>query len=1075
MGLYEETYNQLNTAQKEAVDYIDGPLLVVAGPGTGKTQLLSMRVANIIRSTDTDPNSILCLTFTNKAAINMRQRLLDLTGGEAKGVMIKTFHSFAAELMNMYPDYFWNGAKLSTAPDATQLDIIQSILAGLPLSSPLSLKFAGNYTAGRDVKNALKYVKEAGLTPDKLEALVKANLAYINQIEPQVIDALSAPLSFKKLDDLKQKVSDLPDQGLSNSLQPLQDLGHVIKDSLDFAISQDQDTGKTTNTGKWKQRWLQTVDGKKGMHKEIDRNNWWLNLAGVYQSYRSELHQRGYYDYSDMIVEVITQLQNHPTMRADAQEKFLYVLIDEFQDTNAAQLQLAHLIADHPENHGMPNLMAVGDDDQSIYKFNGAELNNMLSFQKSYPSSKLIILTENYRSSQSVLDTSTKIIDQVADRLVTRMPGLDKSLIAKNENIKDQNGTLIHRSFATEDDQLSSLARDIAKRYKTGDTEIAVLSRNHQSLRRMAAILNMLSIPVSYEQQTNILEQGSVQQVFLIASLIVSIQDGDKIKTNELLAKLLRSPMWKIPAKDLWHIAIANRNSKSWLDELISSKDPQLNNLGNWLVWLAVVAENEPLAVTLEYIIGLRAGENLTSPLKKFYLTEFKDSEIDSQYMRTLSSLRLLVNLANDFARSQSASLSEFVEFIKLSIDSQEIIADETSFVTGDEAVELLTVHKAKGLEFGTVYIVNAIDANWRPSGGGRKCPANLPLQPNGDDQDDYARLMYVAATRAKHSIIAGSYREDTTGKEVMATPLLHGVLDISQVISDVDKITVLEEHLSWPELNIEDQRLNLTSVLQNYSLSVSGLLDFLDLSQGGPNLFLEHHLLHLPESTNASMAFGTAIHAALEFAQISVNAGGLNIAKVLDHFETTLAEQFLPTNEYQKFLIHGKDLLTKLLKSDTFWLGKGDLPEQSLGDVTIGEARIKGVLDRINIKDGHATIIDYKTGQPLGSFTTKDRTKEIKAWRHRTQLTYYALLLNNSSRFKPKSVSGQMWYVEASAAKELIREYTPSPEELEKMSRLIEKVWDKIQTLNLPDVSNYGNDYSSIKLFEQDLLDGNI
>lgn len=1070
MGEFERSYAQLNAAQKQAVDSIDGPVLVVAGPGTGKTQLLSMRVANILRQTDTSPSSILCLTFTNKAAVNMRERLIALTGGEAKGVMVKTFHSFAAELMNMYPDSFWNGAKLSTAPDTTQIEIIQDILGKLPLSNPLALRFAGNFTAGKDVKNALKYVKEAGLTPDKLKALVQANIAYIDTIEHDLVEILSPPLRAKGLAELAAKVHNLPEQGISDTLQPLQDLGKVIIESLDFAIQQDADTGKTTNTGKWKQRWVQNVEGQKAMHKERQRNEWWLQLAGVYESYRQSLHQRGYYDYSDMIVEVISQLQKDASMRADAQERFLYVLIDEFQDTNAAQLQLAHLIADHPEQGANPNLMAVGDDDQSIYKFNGAELNNMLSFQKSYPSTKLIVLTDNYRSSQDILDTSTVIIDQVTDRLVTRMPDVHKDLTAKNEPL--EKGQISHLSYATEEHQLSDVARKIATAHSEGQHDIAVLARDHSSLRKLASILTSFDVPVRYEKQNNILENSGVIQVHTIMSLLVAINRGDAAHVNILLSQLLRSPMWKLSPQQLWDIATANQRGKSWLDYLIKSGDEELQNIAQWLLWLAQTSSQEMLSVTLEYVIGLRAGEHLTSPLRQYYL---QNETTDTDYLQTLSSMRILVSMANDFARGANATLEDFVNFIQLSIDSEEIIADESVFTTGDNAVQLLTVHKAKGLEFDTVYVVNAIDSSWRPGIGGRKCPANLPLQPVGDDGDDYARLMYVAATRAKRSLFVTSYRQDISGKEVLATPIIHPAMPAVDTDATIDSVTILEEHLAWPRLNNADEKRNLTSQLESLSLSASGLLDFLDTSKGGPDYFFEKHLLRLPEATSTSMAFGTAIHAALEYAQILTNGGTMSVKKVIEHYHQSLTEQYLPAHQQQRFMDHGSDLLTKLLASETFWLGKGDLPEQSLQDVQISGARLKGVIDRINISKDHLTIIDYKTGKPLGSFITRDQNKAVKAWRHRTQLVFYALLVQNSNRFKPQTIAGQMWYVEASSAKELIREYIPSYEEIDRMARLVSVIWEKIQDLNLPDISNYSDDYAGIQNFEQDLIDGKI
>lgn len=1072
MGVFEDSYARLNAAQKSAVDAIDGPVLVVAGPGTGKTQLLSMRVANILRQTDTDPGNILCLTFTNKAAVNMRERLIELTGGEASGVMVKTFHSFAAELMNIYPDYFWNGAKLSTAPDATQIEIIQDILGRLPLNNPLALRFAGNFTAGRDVKNALRNVKEAGLTPDKLKALVEANLAYLDAVEPQLVDILSSPLSAKNLPVLKEKIDSLPDQGIGTSLLPLQDLGRTIKESLTFALQQDEDTNKTKHTGKWKQRWIQSVEGTKGMFKERERNVWWLNLADVYASYRNSLHLRGYYDYSDMIVEVITQLQTHASMRADAQERFLYVLIDEFQDTNAAQLQLAHLIADHPLSGDKPNLMAVGDDDQSIYKFNGAELNNMLSFQVSYPSTKLIVLTENYRSSQKILDMSATIINQIEDRLVTRMPNLRKDLVARNE--PKEPGVLTHQSYATEEHELSTIADDIAEKHGKNKESIAVLARDHASLRRIAALLDSRQIPVRYEQQSNILDHQAVLHIHHIASLLLAIQEGDKGSVDVLLAKVLRAPMWQLSPEQLWSLAISARQGKSWLDLLSSSSDPKLSDIAQWLLWLSVQTSQEPLAVTLEYIIGLRPGEALTSPLREYYLAH---TQVDTDYLEALSAIRLLKSLANDFARNTSAEFADFVRFVQLAIDSGEIIADESVFVTGDNAVELLTVHKAKGLEYDTVYVINAVDGSWKPSAAGRKCPANLPLQPAGDDIDDYARLMYVATTRAKRSLIAASYREDLTGKEVLATPLIHEALEVTEIAANetTNPVALLEEHLKWPHLNVADEKRNLSSQLDSFALSASSLLDFLDVSKGGPEYFFERHLLHLPEAQSTSMAFGTAIHAALEYAQVAVNSGNLDTKKVLVHYETTLTNQFLPTHEFQRFLEHGKELLTKLLASDTFWIGKGGLAEQSTGDIRIGEASLKGTLDRIDVKNDELTIVDYKTGKPLGSFITRDQNKALKAWRHRMQLTFYALLVQNSSRFRPKTITGQMWYVEASSPKELIREYIPSAQELDRLEKIIQAVWPKIKELNLPDITNYSADYAGIQAFEQDLLDGKV
>ncbi len=200
---FAAAYKQLNTAQKKAVDIIEGPVLVIAGPGTGKTQLLGVRVANILQKTDTDASSILCLTFTNKAATNMRERLYQLIGPASRNVVVRTFHSFAAEIMNQYPDYFWNGARLSVAPDAVQLEIIQGILARLPLDNPLASTFAGTFTALSDVSQGLKLAKEAGLTPDQLRHIITQNIRYIDKIEAELCEVLTPSLSVKNMPELR--------------------------------------------------------------------------------------------------------------------------------------------------------------------------------------------------------------------------------------------------------------------------------------------------------------------------------------------------------------------------------------------------------------------------------------------------------------------------------------------------------------------------------------------------------------------------------------------------------------------------------------------------------------------------------------------------------------------------------------------------------------------------------------------------------------------------------------------------------------------------------------------------------
>lgn len=1072
MPAFENEFSKLNKAQREAVEATEGPVLVIAGPGTGKTQLLSMRVANILRATDADASNILCLTFTNKAAVNMRERLLSLIGPESNKVTVKTFHGFAAELMGGYPDYFWNGARLSTAPDAVQLETVQAILSKLPLSNPLSMRFAGQYTAVDDTLKALRLAKEAGLTPDKLRAIVQANTAYLDIIEPELVEILSQTLSVKKIESLQKAIDSLPEQGIEANVAPLLSLSTVIKESLAAAIGEDEGTGKTKNTGKWKSRWIQTQNGQKGMFDERRRNGWWLAFCDVYAKYREELHTRGYYDYSDMLLEVIVQLEQSGDLLANVQERFQYVLIDEFQDSNAAQLRLAHLVADHHSAEGAPNLMAVGDDDQSIFGFNGAELNNMLFFDRNYESTKKVVLEENYRSSQAILDTAEGIIEQAEDRLVSRMPDLSKNLIARNPPSAE--GEIKHLSYPTREHQLSSVARLIKERRGNSGDSIAVLARGHESLRMLSAILLNLDVPVRYEQQSNILEHEVVKQVVLLAEALAAIAEGNKNLANEKIAALVRHPMWQLDSQELWKLATENFHDPDWLESLRNSKDTEQKQLGEWLMWLSGQSTYQPLAIILEYVLGLYTGRHMTSPVREYYL---KKKEVTNDYLHSLSAVRLLRELVVEFSAGPDPSLGDFIRFIKVNSENGRGVTDESLFVSSRDAVELYTVHKAKGLEFDQVFIIDAIEDNWKPRFAGRKPPANLPLQPPGEQDDDYIRLLYVAATRAKHTLIATSYQFNQASKEIMASPFISQVMPAIQAedTPDISPIHVLEENLRWPRLVHTEEKASLSNRLSNYRLNATHLLNFLDVAYSGPQAFFERHILRIPEAKTAAQGFGNAMHRALQTAQRLINQDSMDIKKVTEGYAKALQNEHLMSDEHEKFLLHGEETLRHLFNKLDYKLAKGGLAEQHIQDIKVDEATVNGVIDRLDKAGDSVIISDYKTGKPVTNFATRDQTKAVKAWRHSSQLIFYAMLYKNRpSVSSPQDITCQIIYVEAENEKELIRSHRPSSEEIERMQKLVNAVWKKVVSLDFPDISRYPQDINGIKQFEEDLLNGN-
>jgi DNA helicase-2/ATP-dependent DNA helicase PcrA len=1083
MNNYQQSYENLNTAQRQAVEAIDGPVLVIAGPGTGKTQLLSMRVANILDKTDTDPSNILCLTFTNKAASNMRERLHKLIGTQAKSVKIKTFHALSAEIMNKFPEVFWNGAQLISAPDVVQDQIIHEIISKLPVSNPFSTQFYGVYTMASKAQKSIILAKEAGLTPDKLQTIVTANLAHLDIIEPIITKVFSKKLSSKSLDEIYANICDLPQQGIDQFTSPIGSLNNVIEASLKQAIDKDKLTGKASNTSRWKSSWITNEDGNKGLHKERRRNEWWLALVEIYRDYRDKLHQTGYYDYSDMLLEVIVQIEQNESMRAEIQEQYHYILIDEFQDSNAAQLRLSHLIADHPSSEGKPNIMAVGDDDQSIYAFNGAEIGNLLHFNRSYgaESVETIVLKENYRSTQLILDTSDKIISHCDDRLVGRIPGINKTLISR---INSSNYSRIeHLQFDNFEQQLYGVAQDISNTFTSNESttdltnkpqqSVAVLARSHKSLRAIASALFRANIPVRYDQQSDILQNEIVKLVIDICRAISYIQAGDQNSLNIALSHILAQPVFDLPHITLWEIATENRHNPDWLDSIL--KRDQTSKLANWLLQLSSKMTSTPLGIIIEDILGL--DDTSSNRYISNYLNK-SNNEINSDYIQTLSDIQHLRKLVAEFTPQNEPTVVDLIDYIDTKIKSGQTIPNPHTFVSGNDCVNLLTVHKAKGLEFDTVYIVDATDSNWSPSKSSQRPPANLPLANPLETANDYARLMYVAATRAKSNLVFTSYRNDQEGESIASTELIDHIEKTQVSQTNFEIKNSLEESLRWPRMNVKSEKHALHDILDNFSINVTNLINFLDVTAGGPTNFLNRNLLRLPEAKNISMMHGTAMHSALEFAQIATNKTGHmpNIDDVKQAYASSLSREYLLAEDKIKYTEHGNEIIEMLINKNGYEFTVGSRPEFMISDTFIGEARVGGKLDRIDFLPANKLrIVDYKTGHGLSSFVTKDKNKQIKAWKHKLQIVFYALLAQHHLELSRYSnVEGQMAYVESTSPKFLTLSYTPTDEDMERLSRIITSVWEHVKNHNLPDTSEFSNDMEGIVAFEDSLIDKN-
>lgn len=428
--LFDRRYQLLNPQQREAVDAIEGPVLVVAGPGSGKTELLSMRVANILRQTDTPASAILCLTFTESAALNMRKRLRSIIGPQANSLAIHTFHSFGAEIINQNAQYFFFGKGFQPADDLATIAILETILSQLPVHDPLAVYHEDlGWTYRSEIQSRISDLKKAGVTPAEFAEILDDNQKFLDQVNPLLVayfENYQNQQLVRNWDGLIQQIGNLscPDGEYSYKtvfLAEMQRVAGMIANSGKLS---------TTPITEWKNRHFKKDAKNRLILKDLDNQPKYRSLARIYQAYQLELHARELYDFDDMLLEVLMAFEKYPELRYTYQEQFLYILVDEFQDTSGVQTKILDQLVNLEVTDGRPNLMVVGDDDQAIYKFQGASLDNLLAFRRKYRDVKVVTLIQNYRSKQTILDLAGLIIDNCAIRLA-RAENLDKTLVSQ--------------------------------------------------------------------------------------------------------------------------------------------------------------------------------------------------------------------------------------------------------------------------------------------------------------------------------------------------------------------------------------------------------------------------------------------------------------------------------------------------------------------------------------------------------------------------------------------------------------------------------------------------------------------
>ncbi len=1091
---FSKRYNNLNSSQKQAVDTIDGPVMVIAGPGTGKTELLSVRTANILQKTDTLPENILCLTFTESGANAMRQRLTNIIGKDAYKVAVHTFHSFGSEVINQNGQYFYRGAQFHAADSLSSYQIIRGIFDQLDYNNPIAGKMNDEYTYLSDSLTTISELKRSGLTSDELIKVLDENNIAIEKTEQLLSPIFAQKISKNTATLAAGTIEAIRSCGDEVCMPTIVPLSRVIADSLSTATDAAISDNSTKPITAWRNDWFIKDKSGKFVLKSHERQTKLRALSSVYDQYLNRMQESALYDFDDMILRVVHAMEVFDDLRFNLQEKYQYIMVDEFQDTNMAQMRILHNLTNNEVQGDTPNIMVVGDDDQAIYSFQGADISNIIDFRTNYKKAAIITLTENYRSAANILKGSRDVILQGSGRLENIFDDINKQLTANNHKVGSS--VSLHQA-ETINDERHWIVSDIKSRIESGQqpNTIAVLTRRHYEINALLPYFAKSGIAVNYERRDNVLDLAPIKIIEQLSRLLISLADGKHDEVNALMPEILAHAAWNIKPIELWKLSLkAYDNHSRWLD--IMAVTPEFVPLHGWLIQTALSSIDMPLEEILDIIIGKPNPDetsDFVSPLYNYFFSSDILNNNPTEYLTYLEALRTIRSKLREYRPDQTPTLSTLIEFIELNRKVGSTINVTRQSVGSDNAVNIMTAHKSKGLEFDTVYVINAVDTVWGERARSRNrlinYPENLPLAPAGESEDERLRLFYVAITRAKHQLHISYSLSDDNGKNTLrAAFLVDSKWDLQLIPAPTTADQLIESvEMAWYQPIVDPTTTNMRDLLmptlENYKLSVTHLHNFLDVTRGGPAAFLLNNLLRFPSAKSANAAFGTAIHNTLQQAHNQLSSTGKKqaIEDIVSNFEVILRDQHLSQRDFDMYLQKGSDTLRIFLetKYDSFTTTNQTELNFSGQHSIVGEAHLTGSLDLVDINKPEKTIIvtDYKTGKPSDNWTGKTDYEKIKLHKYKQQLLFYKLLVESARDYRDfKVISGIMQFVEPTMTGEILSlDAEFSDDEINQFKTLINAAWTRIKKLDLPDISGYDQSIKGVLAFEQDLIDNVI
>lgn len=999
---FEKYYAQLNDEQKAAVDAIEGPVMTIAGAGTGKTQILAVRIAKILLETQIDPYNILCLTFTEAGVTAMRKRLLEIIGPAAYHVKVGTFHSFCNEILRENGEEFGLSRDFDQIDDLEKVLLLQEIIDALGVQSPLR-PTGDAYFYLDDLDKRIRDLKKENITPEKFATTINELAAFHQQFAPLVKNFCETK-GRPKEEELNAVHPDKITPHFANAT-PLQQAHLKYFQQLYQNYQNKLDGSKADGTKRTAFRNdLRSFVEKLG--KDLIKQQ---ELVKAYQLYQQKMNERKRYDYEDMILLVsqkFTQDQaaSNGGLLRNYQERYQYILVDEYQDTNSAQNTTVNLLGSFFDS---PNIFVVGDDDQSIYRFQGASVENIIEFHQKYQQElKIITLIKNYRSQQTVLDAAGALIAHNQTRLAAKIPDINKNLVSQTSAPAAPLELTIYES---EDAENYGVAKAIQKLIADGvdPSEIAILYRNHFHSEDLIDLLQKLNIPYQIIAGRNILEDLYIDQLIKLFRLINNPSD------NDLLTQVLFLNFLGFHRFDIIKL------SHYYFTERLEKKGYSLFQIINLPIHLKNARLEEPEKF-------LKFGErllewkefSLNETLSHFFEIILKTSGFLDNLVAQKSRLEGLNRLNTLFKeikkqnrRNHALTITDFLEQLKIRADHHLKLL-ENPLVGEKNGVQLMTAHGAKGLEFHHVFMIRSTSRTWDKPGKADtlKLPQGLISQEIVDEklnfEEDQRRLFYVALTRAKlmvHLSYARFRSEQNKIREDLPTLFLQEIpsefiqttetgTHTANDLAELETLFLLEGEPNFSQL----ESSYLKQLADQVVLSPTSLNNYLTC----PRKFFYQNLIRLPQARNKSAAMGSAIHAALDRYFREYHRKKIKPPKefLTLHFKSALEKELLTNKDYEERLAIGTNILNEYFDLHHEKFSSDTITEFNFSrdGVNIDGIPITGKIDKIEPSENGLVVTDFKTGNADSGLQKLAHGQDY--WR---QLVFYKLLCDRSPQFK--------------------------------------------------------------------------